>query len=153
MASTAWLLGAILGTVAVGVASAPVLVPWLISARRSGTRSIPTAPVLAASALQSYVGLAFVALVVNGTAQRVADLDLGTITRVVWWFVAWLIASTPVVMAMKSLLSDQPGSDPLANEFNRGSLAIASLVCAAGFWVFVFWRPALDTLWAWVPTW
>jgi hypothetical protein len=133
---------AVLYTVVLAFGEAPGSVLATLGTRH-GKQGLITAGTALSFVVESYLLLAFAALVV-----RVVDAFLTSCpSSPAWplWIVGWYLATAPALFEGKNV----PGA--AARDAADTAFAFALPVAAIGFWVFVLWRPVLEWGWGWIP--
>ena len=62
------------------------------------------------------------------------------------WLVGWYLATAPVLFSGR----DAPG--PQARDERDTAFALALLLAALGYWLFVRWPGVLEAAWPWLPS-
>ena len=133
---------AVLWTVVLGVGGAPGSALAVLGTRYR-KRTLVTAGTFVSFVLESYLLLAFAALVILFVDGFVGSRP-GTPA---WplWLVGWYLATAPVLFGGRST----PGA--AARDATDTAFAFALPVAGFGFWVFVLWRSVLEWGWGWLP--
>jgi hypothetical protein len=133
---------AVLWTVVLGVGGAPGSALAVLGTRY-GKRALITAGTFISFVVESYLLLAFAALVI-----RFVDWFLASHPGApAWplWLVGWYLATAPVLFGGRST----PGA--AARDATDAAFAFALPVAGFGYWVFVLWRTVLEWGWGWIP--
>lgn len=135
-------LAAVLWTVVLGVGSAPGSALAVLGTRY-GNRGLVTLGTFVSFVVESYLLLAFAALVVRFVDGFLASRP----SAPAWplWIVGWYLATAPVLFGGRST----PGAT--ARDATDTAFAFALPVAALGFWVFVLSREVLEWGWGWLP--
>jgi hypothetical protein len=133
---------AVLYTVVLAFAGAPGSALTILGTRHR-KHGLVTAGTLLSFLVESYLLLAFAALVV-----RFVD---GFLLQRPWapawplWIVGWYLATAPVLFGGRGM----PGA--AARDASDTAFAFELPISALGFWVFVVWPAVLDWGWGWIP--
>ena len=133
---------AVVYTVVLGVGGAPGS-GLAILGTRYGKRGLITAGTVLSFLIESYLLLAFAALVVRFVDAFLTPRPAASAWPL--WLVGWYLATAPVLFGGKAV----PGA--AARDAADTAFGLALPVAAIGFWVFVVWPPALEWGWGWIP--
>jgi hypothetical protein len=133
---------AVLWTVVLGVAGAPGSVLAGLGTRYN-KRALINVGTAVSFVIESYLLLAFAGLVIRFVEGFLSTRPAAPAWPL--WIVGWYLATAPV------LFGDRGTPVAEAREGADTAFALALPVAAAGFWVFVVWRWALDLGWGWLP--
>jgi hypothetical protein len=126
--------------------------PGALIARGTSDKSQSTAgalrfllAVIVSTIGQSYVYLAFVALIVNLTKTAMHG---GGVLRPVLWPVAFIASFVPIYFCTAAATAEALGCEESAQEIAVGFTEILTVI---GFFFFVFFPKAIAVGWSWVP--
>jgi hypothetical protein len=111
---------------------------------RHDRRRLITAGVALSFLVESYLLLAFAALVVRFVQAYAAARPEAPAWPL--WLVGWYLATAPVLFGGRGT----PGS--LARDASDTAFTVALPLAAFGFWVFVIWPGVLEAGWGWIPS-
>lgn len=136
-------LAAVLWTVVLGLASAPGAALADVGARY-GRRTLMSLGMLVSFLLESYLLLAFAALVI----RVVQSFLTAHPSAPAWplWLVGWYLATAPV------LFGGHHADAGAGREANETAFTFALPAAALGFWVFVLWPQVVEWGWGWIPS-
>jgi hypothetical protein len=124
----------------------------LAEVRKGASALARGAGLLIAVVFQSYVALAFAAIVAE-SARSIVGSATG-VGKWAFWASAFLVAVTPAVVALKSIasyLKESPENYNPAAVIGFRATTPTSILGAIGFIVFAFFPTAVSWGWAWVP--
>jgi hypothetical protein len=135
-------IAAVLWTLVLGIGGAPGTALALLGTRRR-RRSLVTTGTAVSFLIESYLLLAFAALVIRFVDGFLA----GRPGAPAWplWLVGWYLATAPALFGGRVAA----GSD--ARDATDTAFAFALPVAGFGFWVFVIWPQVLEWGWGWLP--
>jgi hypothetical protein len=143
-------LAACVVTMLLGVAGMPgSMVAALI--RKGNSAAARTAGIFIAVPCQSYVALAFAAMIIE-SARPIVERSTGFWTWFFWALVIF-VASEPGAIAVKSVASHHKDSnaDPLTTFITTNSAALTSSINLAGSIIFAIFPSVISWGWGWVP--
>jgi hypothetical protein len=133
---------ALLWTVVLAFGGAPGSALAILGARR-GSMSLIRAGTALSFVIESYLLLAFAALVVRFVDAFLAARPYAPGWPL--WIVGWYLATAPVLFGGRK----SPGT--VARDAAETAFTFALPVAAFGYWGFVVWRQVLEWGWGWIP--
>jgi len=135
-------VAAVLYTVVLAFAGAPGSALTILGTRYH-RRGLITAGTVLSFLVESYLLLAFAALVVRFVDGFLLDRPWAPAWPL--WIVGWYLATAPV------LFGGRRTQGAAGRDAADATFAFELPISVLGFWVFVLWRPVLEWGWGWIP--
>jgi hypothetical protein len=138
-------LAAAVVTILLGIAGAP----GSMVAGAGKNAAVRGAGLLIAVACQSYVALAFAAVIIE-SARPITGKTSGA-WQIFLWCVAVFVASEPGAMAVKSVATKTADENPIVTRVTNQTALLTSSVNFFGSIIFAIFPSVVSWGWGWVP--